>query len=120
MNAKSKKGEFNTQIVLSAPADLDVTDRAKKFRILRKDLLTALETRAWGIRILLEEDTPKDLQKQILSVSNGCRNWAKAISLEKARGMKLIVRVKTHPNRKDADLSAHFEKIEKPEETKAG
>lgn len=105
----SKTSVFSTEILMKAPADLEVTDFSLKYRDLRQDLLNALTDRAWGVRINLSAETADELKKQARNLVQAGKTWEKSIKLRKTHGLFLVTRTKVLNDAKtEATVDLYF------------
>jgi hypothetical protein len=107
----SKTSVFSMEVMMSAPADLEVTELSKKYRDFRKNLLTAMEEHAWGVRLKVSAESPEELKHQIRNLINAGKTWERSISLKKLDGMDL----KTHTRMKpglEATIDFYFDGID--------
>ena len=92
----SKTSSFSADICMVAPTDRAIANRSRKYRDLRKDLLNAFMTHAWGIRIQVTAETSEELRKQIRNLYNAANTWSRAFKLKDHHGTILKTTIKTH------------------------
>lgn len=107
----SKSSVFSTEVIVSAPANLEVTRQSNKYRDLRRELLTALENQAWGLKMSVTSETKEELKRQITNLINAVANWSRAVKLEKLYGKKAECHVRTTPRMNFTEITVIFVKV---------
>jgi hypothetical protein len=107
----SKTSIFSAEILMMAPADIEVSDRSKKYRDLRRDLTNAMTNTAWGIRINLSSETLEELKHQIRNLTMAGKTWERAVKLNTTRGLSLSVHYKTDYEQLKAVIDMYFNNL---------
>ena len=111
----SKKSVFSSEILMIAPADLAVTRLSNKYRNLRKDLLSALTQKAWGVRVTITAENEKALKREIRLLQNAAKSWERVMKLREQHGK--FVRTHVVPTDSDVEvmMDIYFESEEPAE-----
>jgi hypothetical protein len=111
----SKTANYFSEVLKTAPTDIDVVVRSKKYRILRSDLTDGLMNKAWGVRVVVSAIEVKELRHQIRNIINAANSWALAIELEKRHGLKISTQTKLDLDQAKAVVDLYFILIKTPE-----
>ena len=104
----SKTSMFTMETLMTAPADLEVVRRSRKYQDLRKKLLEAFEQKAWGIRLIVSAETPEELKKQICCLRNAGWKWADSGKLKVLKGATLSIHMKIYEDKVTGMLEMYF------------
>ena len=104
----SKTSMFNMETLTTAPSDLAVTRQARKYGPLRKQLLEALNSKAWGIRLCVTASTIEELEFQVKCLRNAGANWKRSTDLCKRHGKDLHIVVRTNKDSLTAVINMVF------------